>query len=110
MNPISKTELANGLFLSCLCGSEQVLRPLRSRFCFLSCLCGSELADATCRRIAKFLSCLCGSELGLFVALGVQVFLSCLCGSELEVYPPNHLIFKEHSPSEPEHPNSWSVP
>ena len=38
------------------------------------------------------------------------LFLSCLCGSELEVYPPNHLIFKEHSPSEPEHPNSWSVP
>ena len=51
-----------------------------------------------------------GSELDRAGQAYSALFLSCLCGSELEVYPPNHLIFKEHSPSEPEHPNSWSVP
>ena len=77
---------------------------------FLSCLCGSERAGIAITNVRTFLSCLCGSEQGVTPLNPATWFLSCLCGSELEVYPPNHLIFKEHSPSEPEHPNSWSVP
>ena len=77
---------------------------------FLSCLCGSERYRDGVGVALVFLSCLCGSERQSPSSSWRLQFLSCLCGSELEVYPPNHLIFKEHSPSEPEHPNSWSVP
>ena len=50
-------------FLSCLCGSELLLKISRIKSSFLSCLCGSEREAGTPLQSKMFLSCLCGSEL-----------------------------------------------
>ena len=50
------------VFLSCLCGSEQLGACIRVGHFFLSCLCGSERQRQLGGQLALFLSCLCGSE------------------------------------------------
>ncbi|KZS22252.1 hypothetical protein BMY_0070 [Wohlfahrtiimonas chitiniclastica] len=74
-------------FLSCLCGSEQLLSSYHEQIIFLSCLCGSEHSDGLMALPKRFLSCLCGSERFLVCGIEVLCFLSCLCGSEPLILP-----------------------
>lgn len=72
------------MFLSCLCGSQQVAKKLVRPLEFLSCLCGSQRNTPFYLNALNFLSCLCGSQHKPLNSKSTAHFLSCLCGSQLQ--------------------------
>ena len=71
-------------FLSCLYGSQLIIKPIGIGNRFLSCLYGSQPIFATSKKTHLFLSCLYGSQRSHGWKSTFDSFLSCLYGSQLQ--------------------------